>query len=186
MQNNILQAIANRKSELAFEPVSVSEEIIETLFEASRWAPSSYNEQPWRFYFATRNNSNQFNKALDLLADGNKEWAQNASMIIFSVAKTELSLNGNPNFYALHDTGMATANLMIQAEHLGLASHPIGGFDKDKAIKLLQLPSNYQPVACIVVGVHGNISSLSNNNKERLLAPRTRKNIDEIALSISG
>lgn len=184
MSHQPLKHIVNRRSELGFEPKALSQEHIDTLFEAARWAASSYNEQPWRFYFATRENPALFSKALDTLAKGNREWAVNASILIFSVAKMVLSKNGKPNDYALHDTGMATANLMVQAEALGLASHPMGGFNRDKAKELLGITDDATPVAVIAIGFAGNHDNLSDGNKERLLAPRQRKGINEIAISI--
>jgi nitroreductase len=184
MESKVLSHISNRKSELAFEPKILPQAEIDTLFEAARWAASSYNEQPWRFYYASRDNQQLFEKALGVLAEGNQEWAKNASLLIFSVAKTELTLNGNSNGYAMHDTGMATANLMIQAESLGLASHPMGGFDRDKVKEIAGLTDGYKPVAAIAVGYKGDYNNLSDNNKKRVLAPRKRKDLGEIALKI--
>ncbi|NHB67101.1 nitroreductase family protein [Perlabentimonas gracilis] len=184
MSNQVLKHIVNRKSELAFEPKLLSQEQINSLFEAARWAASSYNEQPWQFYYVSRDNWEQYSKALNTLAEGNKEWAINASMLIFSVANTVLAKTGKPNGYALHDTGMATANLMIQADALGLASHPMGGFDRDLVKAMLGIADDLKPVAAIAIGFSGNTDSLSESNRKRALAPRQRKGINEIAIGI--
>jgi nitroreductase len=184
MKSNVISPILNRKSELAFDPKPIDTSSIELLFESARWAPSSYNEQPWRFYYVSRNDEDTFNKALEILAEGNSEWAKNSSLLVFSTAKTHLTLNGKDNGYALHDTGMATANILIQAEGMGLASHPMGGFSKEKAANLLNLPSDFIPVAVIAIGYSGDQENLSEANKKRLKQPRSRKAIEEIAIKL--
>jgi nitroreductase len=182
MDGKINNYILNRFSELAFEPKSIAKGDIELLFEAARWAPSSYNEQPWRFYFASRENKNSFEKMLSILAPGNSEWAKDSSLLIISTAQKHLTLNGNDNAYAMHDTGLATTNLLIQAESMGFATHVMGGFDRDKARNILNFPDSAIPVAAIAVGYHGNKSKLSDANIKRTNAPRNRKPVNEIAV----
>ncbi len=181
MRIELIAPIANRISELAFDPKEIKDQIVDTLLEAARWAPSAFNEQPWRFFYAARNNPESFNSILKLLAPGNKEWAQNASLIIITVAKTVLTHNGKMNTYAEHDTGMATANLMIQAEAMGLTSHPMGGFDKVEAAKLLKLDEEYKPIAAIAIGYKGVRTLLSESNQTRINKPRARKTLNEIS-----
>jgi nitroreductase len=180
MHENILTQIVNRKSELAFEPSNLDEETITSLFEAARWAPSAHNEQPWRFYYANRNNPTGFDSLLSLLSAGNKEWAQNASLLIITVAKGVLLHNGKSNPYAEHDTGLATANLLIQAEALGLSSHPMGGFDKLESSKVLGLDNDDKPLTAIAIGYKGSRENLSEANQKRMNTPRQRKPLSEI------
>lgn len=184
MNNNINSSIAKRRSALAFLPKALTSEQINNLFEAARWAPSSFNEQPWRFYFASREKIESFDQLLSVLAPGNSEWAKNSSLIVISTAKTKLSLNGKENGYAKHDTGLATSNLLIQAESMGLASHVMGGFDRDKAKDILNLDEDTIPVAAIAIGFHGDLSSLSESNIKRATAQRVRKSIEEISFEI--
>ncbi|MFP4557728.1 MAG: nitroreductase family protein [Bacteroidales bacterium] len=184
MKAKIHLPIANRKSVLAFDATVLKDSDIRKLFEAARWAPSSYNEQPWRFYYASRDNAESFSKLASCLVPPNKEWAKNASMLVITTAKKHLALNGKKNGYAKHDTGLATANLLIQAESMGLATHPMGGFDRDMARTILNLNVDYIPVAAIAVGVYGNFDSLSEENKKREIMPRERKPLDEVAVKI--
>ena len=184
MELKLIAPIAHRLSELAFEPKDIDNKTVEILLEAARWAPSAHNEQPWRFFYATRNNPKSFNSLLSLLAAGNREWAKNSSLLIITAAKKVLSHNGNTNAYAEHDTGLATANLLIQAEAMGLASHPMGGFDKNEAVKLLNLDDDYKPMAAIALGFKGDRLSLSESNQNRIAKPRVRKNLNEISRKV--
>ncbi len=181
---NISDAIYKRRSAMAFEPQILPNETIEKLFEASRWAPSSYNEQPWRFYYVNRINTKLFNDLVSFLAPANAEWASNSSLLVFSVAKKQLTTNGKPNFYALHDTGMATANILVQAEGLGLVTHIMGGFNRDAVGIYLNLSSEFEVVAAIAIGLAGNIELLSEPNRKRVTSERVRKPLNEIVFSL--
>jgi nitroreductase len=178
----VLEAIQLRKSEFAFSSKAVEDEKIDTLFEAAGLAPSSMNVQPWRFIFGKREEP-EFQEILSLLFEGNQKWAKDAALLILSIGQTEYTFNGKvyKNDYASHDTGMATALLMIQATELGLASHPMGGFDHNKAIENFSLPKEYQPLAIIAIGYKGDESKLSEDLFKRQSAPRKRKALNEIA-----
>lgn len=182
--SRVLNYISNRRSALAFEPKPISDSEIELLIDAARWAPSSFNEQPWRFFYASRSNEESFNKLLSTLAPGNSEWAIDSSLLIITTAKKTLTLNGRDNGYALHDVGLATANLLIQAESMGLVTHVMGGFDKDVASTVIGISDDYIPVSTIAVGYSGDISKLSESNQKRAKAERRRKGIDEISKRI--
>jgi nitroreductase len=182
--NSLNNNIIDRKSTLAFKPVELQHDQIDPLFEAARWAPSSYNDQPWKFYFALRTNTDNFKSLLSFLMPGNIEWAQNSSIIIISTARTFLSLNGKENIYAMHDTGMATANLLLQAQSMGLATHIMGGFDRDGVKKHLGLTEGWIAVTAIAVGYPGDKSLLSEVNLKRANAPRVRKPLEDIAQQI--
>jgi nitroreductase len=184
MSNKIINPIIERKSTLAFVPKSIPKQDIDMLFEASRWAPSSYNEQPWRFYYVSREQGDAFNRMVNSLAPGNSEWAKNSSLLVFTTAKQTLTLNGNKNGYAKHDVGLATANLLAQATAMGLATHPMGGFDREKVVELLNLSDDFAPVSVIAVGYMGDFEKLSESNQKRELAERKRKELDEIRFEI--
>lgn len=168
-------SIEKRRSTVSFSSKPIEPQKIHLLFEAARWAPSSYNEQPWRFIYGTNDDPDNYGLLFNLLMEGNKEWVKNAPMIILSVAKLDFTLNGNPNFYARHDLGLATENLMVQAVHMGLMAHPMGGFDKKKAIADCGIPEGYEPVAMIAVGYPGEIHDLPENLRKRELTERVRK-----------
>ena len=185
MSGQVLNYISNRKSHLAFQQKELTQTQISLLFESARWAPSSYNEQPWRFFYASCSDSQSFGNILSLLAPANAEWAKNASLLIISTAKKQLTLNGNQNAYALHDTGLATANILVQAEFMGFATHVMGGFDKEKAKELLKLTDDFIVVSAIAVGYIGDISTLSESNRKRATSQRVRKPYDEIVFNAS-
>jgi nitroreductase len=178
--NSINPIIAERKSELAFSSIPIPLNELYLMFEAARWAPSSYNEQPWRFYFASRENPAGFEKMLGILAPGNQEWAMNASALIITTAKKNVTRNGNENFYAMHDTAMAEANLIFQAQSMGFATHVMGGFDQQAARKVLNISDDFSPVVAIAVGFSGDTATLSSSLLKRAESPRQRKPIVEI------
>lgn len=148
----IAELIAHRWSPKDFTPDPISEDQLRDVFEAGRWAASSYNEQPWRFVYATQQNREQFNKILSLLVPGNAAWAKNAFLLVITAARKNFSHNETPNRYAMHDLGQATANMMLQAHELGLAAHAMGGFDYERARTELKIPDDYEVGAAIAFG----------------------------------
>lgn len=186
MEHIINSAIRNRRSAMAFSPEVLPQEQIMLLFEAARWAPSAYNDQPWQFFYAHRYNPDKFELLLGMLAPGNAEWAKHASLLVISVAKLNLNLNlnGKPNFHALHDTGMATANMLIQAELMGLVSHVMGGIDRGKIRESLNLSPDFEVVAAIAFGKPGNPEVLSEPNRKRASTERTRRHVGDIAIEL--
>jgi nitroreductase len=171
--------IEKRRSRVSFSSKPVESQKIHLLFEAARWAPSSYNEQPWSFIYGVKDDENSYQKLFDCLMEGNKKWVKNAPLIILSIAKKYLDLDGKPNSYAWHDVGLATENLLIQAVQMGLAVHPMGGFDKKKAIADLSIPEGFEPVAMIAVGYQGEVNDLSEELRKREQGERVRKAQDE-------
>ncbi|MCX2741688.1 nitroreductase family protein [Pontibacter anaerobius] len=171
--------IENRWSPRAFTNDPVSEEQLEALFEAARWAPSAMNEQPWRFIYATKEDKEVFEKLGSLLVEGNN-WAKNAGALFVSIAKTKYDFNGSPNKHAWHDVGLATGNLLLQATELGLHVHLMGGFDAAMAKQELGIPDGFEAVAMGAVGYAGDPESLPEPLKARELAPRKRKPLREL------
>ena len=123
---------------------------------------------------ATQQEEDEYKALLDCLNARNREWAGRAPVLILSVAKLTFDRNGKPNRHAHHDLGQAFANMAIEATHLSLAVHPMGGFDVDKAREDLAIPEDYDPVAMIAVGHPGDFDSLPDEFKTDELAPRTR------------
>jgi nitroreductase len=149
MINNI---IAKRKSIRDFVNRLLDEEIITSLFEAARRAPSAFNEQPWRFILADRRNKEEFNSMLNVLMEKNREWAQNASLLVVVLSKRKLSRNDNLNNHYLYDTASAVANLTFQANSLDLYVHQMGGFDSRKVIDNYSVPDEYEPAVILAIG----------------------------------
>lgn len=172
-----------RWSPLAFSTKPVERDKLRSLFEAARWAPSSYNEQPWSFVVATRENMAEFQKLLDCLVQGNAIWAQNAPVLMLSVAKLNFTHDGLPNRHAFHDAGLAVANLIFQATSLGLSVHQMAGFHVEKAREILKLPNGYEPVGGIAVGYGDIVETLPERLQKRQRLPRARKGLEEFVFA---
>lgn len=175
--------LQNRWSPLAFSDRSVEPEKLRSVLEAARWAASSFNEQPWSFIVATKENATEFNRLLSCLAEGNQEWAKSAPVLMLSIAKLHFARNGSENRHAFHDVGAAEANLAAQATALGLHVHQMAGFDVNKARELYGIPQGYEPVDALALGYLGDPHSLSDRLQERLSAPRSRKPVKEFVFS---
>jgi len=178
----IHELLKKRWSPRAFDDRLVEREKLRSLFEAARWAPSSNNEQPWRFLVATKDNTAEHDRLFTCLVEGNQRWAHRAPVLLLSVAKLEFE-DGSPNRHALHDTGMAVENLVIQAVALGLVAHQMAGFRIDQARADCQIPEGYEPVAMIAIGYPGDPALLSDRLRAREIQPRVRKTATEFVYS---
>ena len=167
--------IGNRWSPRAFDARPVEPEKLRSLFEAARWASSSYNAQPWSFIVATKNDPENFKKVLDSFVEFNQGWAKNAPVVALSVAAHKMPHDGSQNRHAFHDVGQAAANLALEATSLGLQIHQMAGIIPDKARQIFGIPADYEAVAGIAIGYPGDPASLPDPMRERELAPRDRK-----------
>jgi len=177
--------IHQRWSPRAFADESVSAELLRSLFEAARWAPSSSNEQPWVFLVATKDDSESHAKMVSTLVEFNQVWARHAPVLAIAVSELAFARTGKPNRTAFYDTGAAVAHLSFQATAHGLFVHQMAGFDPHKAIELFSIPSGWEPIAAFVIGYPGDPQSLPETLRERELAPRTRKPLAEFVMSRS-
>jgi len=175
--------ISRRWSPLTFSNQPIEPEKLRQVLEAARWAASSYNEQPWSFIVATKDNSTEFERLLSCLAEGNQEWAKEAPVLMLSIAKLYFEKNGDKNRHAFHDVGAAAANLALQATDLGLFIHQMAGFDVAKACEVYQIPEGYEPVAAIALGYLGDPNTLSERLHQREKSPRTRKPLQDFVFS---
>jgi nitroreductase len=173
-ESPIMDVIRMRRSRRAYAPIPVEPEKINSLFEAARWAPSSVNEQPWIYLYATKDQPELSGKIFDALNEGNKIWAQNAPLLIVSLVRKNFIRNDHPNTSARYDLGAANAFLSLQAAHLGLNVHQMGGFDHTKLKENLNIPDNYEPVVVLAIGYPGDLQTLPDHLKQRELAPRER------------
>jgi len=179
----IHELIRNRWSPRAFADEAIPEEVLRSLFEAARWAPSSFNEQPWTYIVATREDQVNFGKVLGTLVEFNAGWAKNASALAIAVTRLAFAENHAPNRNAQYDTGAATALLSVEATARGLVVHQMAGFDPDQARTTFAIPEGWEPLAAIAIGYPGNPDSLPSKLKERELSPRTRKPIREFVMT---
>lgn len=179
--HSILEPIAHRWSPVIFSPEPVEHAKLQQAFEAARWAPSAFNEQPWRFVYAQK--GEQGRAVLeDLLNDGNS-WAKNAGVLLIAFAKTTFSKNSKPNHNAEYDTGCSMGYLFLQLESLGLIGHQMSGFAIDSANEALQVPTDYKPMAMMAIGYPGDSTNADNALKEREAGERSRKPIEEFAFN---
>jgi len=171
----IHELLRQRWSPVIFSPRAIEPEKRQSLWEAARWAPSSYNAQPWSFIVVNRDNPEYFEKFLSCLVPKNAEWAQSAPIGILSVAALTFEHNGKPNRHAFHDVGLAVENMVIHATAVGLCAHQMAGFDVDQARRLFHIPPTHEPVAAIAVGYAGDPASASDEHRQRDAGPRVRK-----------
>jgi nitroreductase len=148
----IHELLARRWSPKEFSSRPVEPEKLAQLFEAARWAPSSYNAQPWAFILATRDDPEGFTRLLSTLVEPNRQWAQQAPVLILTVAKLDFDHVARPNRHAFYDLGQAVANLTYQATSLDLHVHQMGGFDPGAARDLFGIPKGYEPVSVLALG----------------------------------
>ena len=169
----------DRWSPRALSGEAVSEEELMTLLEAARWAPSSYNNQPWRILYARRD-TEHWSRFLGLLIEFNQSWAKNAAALLLFVSKTTFDFNGESSVTHSFDTGAAWENLALQATMLGLVAHGMQGFDYERARTELNIPEGYRVEAMAAVGRPGRAEDLPDALRERE-APSPRKSLEEIA-----
>lgn len=175
--------LAHRWSPRAFDGRPVEHDTLRSLFEAARWASSSFNAQPWYFIVATKDDPENFQRVLDCFVDRNQAWAKNAPVVALSVAGMKFAHNGQPNRHAFHDVGQAAANLALQATALGIEIHQMAGIDPEKARRIFGIPEGYEAVAGIALGYPGDPASLPDQLRERELAPRERKPLDSFVFT---
>jgi nitroreductase len=183
VESPIADLLARRWSTVAFDEARpVERGKIMSLLEAARWAPSCFNEQPWRYLVFDGSNPDAREQARDCLVEGNA-WARGAPLLLLSVAYEDFTASGKPNRHAQHDTGMASENIVVQAVELGLSAHQMAGYDADRAQQVFQIPDRFTSMAMIAIGYpyRGKIEDLSEKVRGRESRPRSRKGISEIA-----
>ena len=177
---NINPIFVNRWSPRSMTGEEISHDDLMGLFEAARWAPSSYNNQPWRFIYAKRNTEN-WDKIYSLMVEGNKIWAKNASVLVVVVSRKDFEYNEKPARTYQFDAGAAWENLALEAISRGLATHAMQGFDYDKAKVDLEVPENFDVMAMIAIGKRGQKESLPSNLQKNEY-PTDRKPLQEIVM----
>lgn len=173
--------ILNRWSPRAFSPEPVPGETLRTLFEAARWAPSCYNDQPWVFIYSASEDDRL--KFLEILVDQNQVWAKNAPVLAFLFARRDFARTGKPNRWAVFDCGAAWMSLTIQARLMGLYTHGMAGYHRNMAYEVLGVPEKeYEVICAIAIGRYGDPSGLPEDLRA-MEKPNDRKPLAEVAVA---
>jgi nitroreductase len=175
----ILELLAQRWSPYAFAERDVPAEDLRSLFEAARWAPSSYNEQPWSYIVALRSQPSQFERLLSCLVEGNQAWARNVPVLALGVVRETFVRNDRPNPAAQHDLGLASMSLVVEAAARNLCVHQMIGIVPDRAREVYAIPEHSRALTGIAIGYRGDSSQLPEALRSRDLAPRTRRPLRE-------
>lgn len=175
--------LAERWSPRSFDrTIDIDDAILERVLEAARWSPSASNSQPWHFAVGRRGDA-VFTAITEALADGNRLWADQASVLIVAVA--ELPAPDRPAHWASYDVGQAVAHLSIQAQHEGLATHQMAGFSPDAIRAAFGLDEGTLPLTVTALGVAGTPDDLPDALREREVAPRVRRPLRESLLNVA-
>ena len=179
----ILKLLAERWSPYGFDDRSVPEADLRSLFEAARWAASSYNEQPWNYLVATRDNPPEFERLLSCLVVANQAWAKIAPVLVLGVVSLQFARNKQDNRAAVHDLGLAAGNLSMEATARGLAVHQMIGILPDRAREIYQIPEHFEAWTAMAIGYRADPGKLTDALRERDLAPRERKRLSKFVFT---
>ncbi|MBI5390214.1 nitroreductase family protein [Candidatus Woesearchaeota archaeon] len=169
----------NRWSPRAMSGEKISKEELFTLFEAARWAPSSYNGQPWKFIYAVRDRP-VWHALFECLGDFNKQWVKNAAVLVLTISRKNFEHNNKPARTHSFDTGSAWMSVALQARMMGLVAHGMEGFDYEKAKKTAKVPDDYTVEMMFAVGKNGKKEDLPAEIQNSEF-PNGRKKVNEIA-----
>lgn len=175
----VLEIIQERWSPYAFAQQPVEEFRLKAMLEAAGHAPSCFNEQPWMFIFSTCDDNQVFSDYVEFLSESNRVWAKNAYAIIITLARTRFTQSGKPNRHALYDTGMAVANLTLQALAFDIYIHQMGGFSVEKVRKYFNLSEDIDPVSVMAAGFRGDGENLPPDILKRDETRRPRKQVND-------
>ena len=182
VHHQVHELIQHRWSPRAFSDKPIPPDVLRSLFEAARWAPSSNNEQPWAFLVTTADDKENHAKMLSTLVGFNQGWAKHAPVLAIAVSGMAFAKTGKPNRNAFYDTGAAVADLSLEATSRGLFVHQMAGFDPHKAIEVFEIPNGWEPIAAFTIGYPGDPDSLSDTLRQRELAPRERKPLESFVM----
>ena len=175
--------LASRWSPYAFANRDVSRADLRSLFEAVRWAPSSYNEQPWSYVVATRGDADAFERLLSCLVEGNQGGARHAPVLALGITRERFTRNDRPNAAAVHDLGLAAGGLLVEATARGLVVHQMIGILPDRAREVYRIPAHSRAVTGLAIGYVGSSADLPEELRERDLAARTRKPLSQFVFA---
>ena len=179
----IQHALADRWSPYGFEDRPVAEADLCSLFEAARWAASSYNEQPWNYILATKENPKEFDRLLACLVEANQAWAKAAPVLVLGVVSLRFAKNQKDNRAAVHDLGLASGNLVMEATTRGLSVHQMIGILPDKAREVYQIPEHFEAWTAMAIGYNAEPATMPAALKERDMAPRQRRHLRDFVFA---
>jgi len=179
----IQNLLADRWSPYAFSDQPVPEIDLASLFEAARWSASSYNEQPWIYFVATKKDFGEFERILSCLVPENRAWAKAAPVLALGIVSLRFSKTNKDNKAALHDLGLASANLVMEATARELSVHQMIGILPDTARELYQIPAHFEAFTALAIGYPENADASPDGLRERDLLPRQRKPISQFVFS---
>jgi nitroreductase len=171
----INELLSRRWSPYAFSDRPVLDADLRSVFEAARWAASSYNEQPWSYLVATKADPSAFDLLLSCLVEGNRAWAVAAPVLAIGCTSLVFARNGQPNAAAIHDLGLASASLTLEATARGLSAHQMIGILPDRVREVYAVPESVRPLTGLAIGYAADPSSAPEKLRERDLTPRARK-----------
>ncbi len=179
-EHEINPLILSRWSPRSMTGEEITDEQLMTLFEAARLAPSSYNNQPWRFIYAKRD-TKYWDTIFNLMVEFNQSWTKNAAVLLVVISHKNFEHNNKPSVTHSFDTGAAWENLALQAASMGLVTHGMQGFDYEMAKKELEIPENYSVEAMVAIGKKGRKEDLPKELQERE-TPSVRKPLRDIIM----
>ncbi len=179
----IMEVLNRRRAYRAFSDRKLDKATLRSLFEAARLAPSAFNEQPWRYLFATADDKETFARLLSCLTELNQKWVGRAQAIMACLTKKTVGEKNTENRWRWHDAGLALANFMAAATAQGLVAHPMAGFSGEKLLETFpDIPDGFEPVAMVAIGYHGSPETLEvDRHREAETSPRSRREIGEFA-----
>ncbi len=152
LDHSVHEIISRRWSPYNYAEKLIGKEDLRSILEAARWAASAFNEQPWRYIVASKDNPEAFQKLLSCLVEPNQAWAKNASVLGLGIVSRNYSRNGKPNGTALHDLGLASAQLTMEASARGIMVHQMAGILPDRARDLYHIPEGFDAVTGLALG----------------------------------
>ncbi len=179
---DIMPEIQTRWSPRAFSPEKVSRQDLLPLFEAARYAPSCFNEQPWRYILALEDED--IERMRGILTADNRLWADKAPALLLVMAHNRFAYNDKENYWHMFDAGTAWGFLSLEAERRGLITHAMGGFSRKRARESFNIPEEYTVICVVAIGKMGDKAELHEKFVERE-QPETRKPLEDVFVSFS-
>ncbi len=174
-----LDLLKKRRSTVAFSSKEVTKDQLKQLFDATRWAASCFNEQPWRFIVATKNQETLYKKVLNGINEHNQSWAKNAPVLMLTFARKTFEANRKPNAHSWHDLGLAVGNMSAQATAMGLYVHQMAGIVRENIKNDFNIPEDYEIVSAIALGYKLDLEEVPEQLKGRETKERSRKPFNE-------
>lgn len=185
MSEPIMNILERRRAYRAFSDKRLDKDVLRSLFEAARLAPSAFNEQPWRYLATTADDAEPFGRMLSSLTELNRKWASKAQALVACLAKSTQGPKNAPNRWSWHDLGLSLAHLLIAAAANDVVAHPMAGFSTDALLQAFpDIPEGYEPVTVVAIGYHGDPAILEvDRHREAEIAPRQRLDLGAVAFA---